>query len=230
MAFKEKIKTYKVLIIGPTGSGKSQFCNFVLKDKTNSKNKVRYSLQSCTSNPLSNEFERNGYKFEFIDTVGYSDSNDKDEENFENLVTFLKDKKSIDYILLLLKFGERITVETKKYLQTLNRIFVENDFYSHLSVVFTKYPENPKKKEIKMKDKLSSGINSILKEVFNIKKEQILPEVKVYYLDTDIDEETNEYIKKFQDTVDIILEQIILISTTRNFDKNGKFVNERSEF
>ena len=120
-----------------------------------------------------------------------------------------------------MKFGERITVETKKYLQTLNRIFVENDFYSHLSVVFTKYPENPKKKEIEMKDKLSSGINSILKEVFNIKKEQILPEVKVYYLDTDIDEETNEYIKKFQDTVDIILEQIILISTTRNFDKNG---------
>ena len=221
MAFKEKIKTYKVLVIGPTGSGKSQFCNFVLKDKTNSKNKVRYSLQSCTSNPLSNEFERNGYKFEFIDTVGYSDSNDKDEENFENLVTFLKDKKSIDYILLLLKFGERITVETKKYLQTLNRIFVGNDFYSHLSVVFTKYPENPKKKEIEMKDKLSSGINSILKEVFNIKKEQILPEVKVYYLDTDINEETNEYIKKFQDTVDIILEQIILISTTRNFDKNG---------
>ena len=221
MAFKEKIKTYRVLVIGPTGSGKSQFCNFVLKDKTNSKNKVSHFFQSCTSNPLSNEFERNGYKFEFIDTVGYSDSNDKDEENFENLVTFLKDKKSIDYILLLLKFGERITGETKKYLQTLNRIFVENDFYSHLSVVFTKYPEKPKKEEIEMKDKLSSGINSILKEVFNIKKEQILPEVKVYYLDTDIDEETNEYIKKFQDTVDIILEQIILNSTTRNFDKNG---------
>jgi hypothetical protein len=103
-------------------------------------------------------------------------------------------------------------------------------------LVFTKYPEKPKKKEIQMKDEYIAKINSILKEVFNIKKEQILPEVKVYYIDTDIDDETNEYIKKFQDTVDIILEQILLISTfcgsidTRNFDKNGKFVKERREY
>ena len=103
-------------------------------------------------------------------------------------------------------------------------------------MVFTKYPEKPKKKEIEMTDEYIAKINSLLKEVFNIKKEQILTEVKTYNIDTDIDDETNEYIQKFQDTVDIILEQIILISTfcgsidTRNLDKNGKFVKERREY
>ena len=164
----ENNKTYRVLIIGPTGSGKSQFCNFIQKDKTNSKNKVSDTLESCTSEPFSNIFERNEIQYEFIDTAGNSDSNDKDEQNFANLVTFLKDKKEIDFIFLLLKFGERITGETKKYLNKLNRMFNEDDFYTHLFVVFTKYPERPKKKDEKMKDQLIEEINSILKETFNI--------------------------------------------------------------
>lgn len=194
------------------------------------------ALESCTSDPFSNIFERNGVKYEFIDTAGNSDSNDKDEQNFTNLVTFLKDKKEIDFIFLLLKFGERITGETKKYINRLNRIFEENDFYTHLSIIFTKYPEKPKKKEEKLKDNLKEQINTILEETFNIKKEQELPEVKVYFLDTDIDEDTNEYIEKFQNTIDIMLEQIKLnidlfgSIDTSNLDSNGEFVKKRREY
>ena len=194
------------------------------------------ALESCTSDPFSNIFERNGVKYEFIDTAGNSDSNDKDEQNFTNLVTFLEDKKEIDFIFLLLKFGERITGETKKYINRLNRIFEENDFYTHLSIIFTKYPEKPKKKEEKLKDNLKEQINTILEETFNIKKEQELPEVKVYFLDTEIDEDTNEYIEKFQNTIDIMLEQIKLnidlfgSIDTSNLDSNGEFVKKRREY
>ena len=33
-------KIYKIAVIGPTGVGKSQFCNYIQKDNTNTKNKV----------------------------------------------------------------------------------------------------------------------------------------------------------------------------------------------
>ena len=88
---------------------------------------------------------------------------------------------------MLLSFGERITAESKKYINNLNKIFIENDFYSHLSIIFTKYPEKPKKKHLQMTNDLTEEINSILKETFNIKPEQVLPEVRVYHLDTKID-------------------------------------------
>ena len=54
--------------------GKSQFCNFVQKDITNSINKVSDSLESCYKSPKSNKFKRNEKNFDFIDTVGSNDS------------------------------------------------------------------------------------------------------------------------------------------------------------
>lgn len=128
----------------------------------------------------------------------------------DNLISFLKNKEKIDHILLLLSFGEKFTAELKKYINNLNKIFIENYFYTHLSIIFTKYHEKSKKKQFQMTNDLTEEINSILKETFNIKPEQVLPEVRVYYLDTEIDEDTQKYIQKFQDTIDIILEQIKL--------------------
>lgn len=54
----ENNKLYRVLVVGPTGSGKSQFFNFVQNDMNNSVNKVSFSLNSCTQDPKSNTFER----------------------------------------------------------------------------------------------------------------------------------------------------------------------------
>ena len=55
-----KKEIYRVLIIGPTGSGKSQFCNFIQRDSTNSINEVGNDLDSCTKAPKSNIFSRKG--------------------------------------------------------------------------------------------------------------------------------------------------------------------------
>ena len=58
----------RILIVGPMGVWKSQFCNFVQKDVTNSINKVRNSLESCTQGTKSNKFKRIETYFDFIDT------------------------------------------------------------------------------------------------------------------------------------------------------------------
>ena len=70
--FKQNL--YKIVVVGPTGAGKSQFCNFIQKDLTNSINRVSDSLDSCTQDPFSNYFKRQENNFEFIDTAGNSDS------------------------------------------------------------------------------------------------------------------------------------------------------------
>lgn len=131
--FKEK-DLYRVIVVGPTGMGKSQFCNFVQRDTTNSINKVSDSLNSCTQDPFSNIFRRNNNNYEFIDTAGSADTGNKDIENLKRLVEYLKKKLSIDHILLLLKFGERVTNDTRDYIKTLGKIFTPAEFYSHLKL------------------------------------------------------------------------------------------------
>ena len=170
----EQIKDlYRVIVVGPTGMGKSQFCNFVQKDKTNSINKVSNSLNSCTQDPFSNYFQRNNINYEFIDTAGSADTGDKDIQNLKKLVDYLKNKKSIDFILLLLKFGERVTNDTREYIKTLGKIFTPYEFYNHLSIIFTKFPIKPSKKDINTKNQSIEEINIIIKNSFNIHTNEI---------------------------------------------------------
>ena len=219
---------YRILVVGPTGAGKSQFCNFVQRDITNSKNTVSNSLNSCTKGPQSNIFTRNNTNYDFLDSAGSSDSDNDDIKNLNLLIDFIKKKESIDYITLLLKFGERITTETKKYLETLGKIFTAGEFYTHLCVFFTKFPTKPKKKDRALKDETKKEINEILKEIFHIDKNIQIPDVNVYFIDTEIDEDDNTYDEKSQDTIDIMIKQMKLdikkynSINTKNFDITGE--------
>ena len=231
-------KVYKVIVIGPTGAGKSQFCNFFQRDLSNSINKVSNSMKSCTQDPFSNIFTRIDTNIELIDTAGSSDSSNNDEKNLIKLVNYLKTRKEIDFILLLLKFGERLTNQTIDYLNNLGKIFTSSEFYFHLCVIFTKYPIKPKKKDIKTRDLFVDEINEVLKNSFKIDKEQILPSIDVHFIDTEIDENDEGdliYEEKFQDTIDIIIKKIKLNSmiyhpiNTEDLDYTGDSAKKRIE-
>jgi len=226
---------YRVIVVGPTGMGKSQFCNFVQRDITNSINKVSDSLNSCTQDPFSNSFKRNNNNYEFIDTAGNADSGNNDIVNLKRLVEYLKKKGSIDFILLLLKFGERVTNDTRDYIKTLGKIFTPPEFYNHLSVIFTKFPIKPSKKEEKIKKQSIEEINKIIKSSFNLDSDEITPEVNVYFIDTEYDEEENTFDEKSQDTIDIMMQQMKLnvysygSIDTRNLDCVGDNAKYRLE-
>ena len=228
-------KVYRVIVVGPTGAGKSQFCNFVRRDTSNSINEVSDSLDSCTKDPFSNFFPRKSTNYEFIDTAGNSDSSDDDTINLKKLVSYLKEKKTIDYIILLLKFNERVTNETRNYIKILGKIFTPGEFYNHLCVTFTKFPVKPSKKEEKIKNKSIEEINKILKEAFNIEYNQKIPNVNVYFVDTEYDEEGGEYEEIYQDTIDIMMENIKLTVEsngsieTINLDITGENAKNRME-
>ena len=85
-------KVYKLVVVGPTGAGKSQFCNFVKKDTTNSCYKVGHTMDSCTKETFSDTFQRNKINLELIDTPGSNDSSNNDTINLQNLVDFIKKK------------------------------------------------------------------------------------------------------------------------------------------
>ena len=226
---------YRILIVGPTGVGKSQLCNFALKDLSNSKNTVSDSLDSCTQDPKSNEFQRKEAKFDFIDTAGNNDSDDNDIVNLEKLVNYLKILKSIHYIILVLRFGERFTGDTKQYIETLGKIFTISEFFCHLCIVFTKFPNEPTDQDLKTKEKHKSEIIKSLTKIFNIKKEQISTSNDIYFIDTKIDEKTKNFNQKSQETIDIMLAQIKLNLklfypiNTENLDITGKNAKVRRE-
>ena len=231
----ENSKIYRVLIVGPTGAGKSQFCNFVQKDMTNSINEVRFSLNSCTQDPRPNLFERKGTNYEFIDSAGNGEKPEIDEENFKRLIDYLKSVKKIDYILFLLSFVERLTNDTRNYIKKLGKIFTPMEFYNHASFIFTKSPQKISTKSTEKREIIKKEIIEILKETFNPKDTIISKTLDVYFIDTEIDEETNSFNEKSQITVDILLDQIKLnvkmyksIKTT-NFDITGENVNFRIE-
>ena len=211
---------YKIAVIGPTGSGKSQFCNFVLKDKTNTKYEVSDSLNSCTQDPFSvDPFERNNIKIQIIDSAGSSDSGNKDIENLKKFVEYLRNKEELHYILLILKYETRVIGQTKQFIETLAQIFAPFEFFSHLSIVFTMSPmddeecddddEEDKKEKNKIREqkkKYALEISEILDKIFRIEDEhkKLLESNKAFFVDTVV--KKNKFNEMSQKTVDTILD------------------------
>ena len=179
-------KLIRVVLIGPTGAGKSQFCNFVHKDLTNSLHKVSNSLNSCTKEPQSTIVERPNIKLELIDSPGSSDSNNNDEENLTILVKYLRNKKEINQILLILSFEDRLRGNTKKYLKFLSWIFTPIQFMKNLMIIFTHYPDNPDEDDINNFNLLKKEICEELNKIFEIPIESKLPDIPMYFINTKI--------------------------------------------
>ena len=178
----------KLVLVGPTGAGKSQFCNFMHNDLTNSIYKVSNSLNSCTTVPQSTIIERQNIKIELIDSPGSSDSNNEDEENLKVLAQYLRSKNEIHQILLVLSFEDRLSKDTRDYLKILSWIFTPIQFMSNLIVIFTHYPKDPDEDDLEKFQKIKSEINEELHKIFNIPEEykKKLPKIPVYHFNTKI--------------------------------------------
>ena len=229
-------KIFRIAVIGPTGAGKSQFCNFCLRDKTNKTYEVSNSLYSCTQDPFSTHpFERNNINIELIDSAGSSDSGDKDIENLKKFVIYLREKKELDYILLLLRFENRVTGQTKKFIETLSNIFAPFEFFSHLSIIFTRSPINPDDDEIEERNKYSLEIREITDEIFKLNEshKKLLEPNKTFFIDTKL--RKKEYDEQSQKTVDVILDWIKFNSKrigpikTENLDYNEENIKIRRD-
>ena len=203
-------------MLGPTGAGKSQLCNFIMKDKENKTFKVSESINSCTQDPQLEYYTRNieesekkKIKLELIDTAGSSDSGDNDERNFKSLIEKLREKKNVDLFFLVLNCTSRLgglEGPHRQYIKMISETFTPNEFYGHLEIIYTHYPntiKEQKKCETKKAEIIDAIKNIIGKATLNLD-----PPPEAWPLDTDIDENDN-FIEKYQKTIDVILLKMI---------------------
>ena len=229
---------YRIIVFGPTGAGKSQFCNFCQRDLDNNINEVSGSLNSCTQEPKSNIFKRCEINIELIDTAGGNDSDNNDIQNLQKVCDFLRTKEQIDFIILLLNYDDRLQSDTKDYIKTLGNIFTPKEFYTHFFIIFTHSPLKESKKNQETKKKHMNEIIVIMNDIFKIKKQDNLPEVKVYFINTEIiydDKGNKQFDENSQMDVDKMIEKIKLDSDkyppidTRNLEMTGKSAKIRQE-
>ena len=179
-------KLIKTVLIGPTGAGKSQLCNFIHMDLSNSVYEVSNSLNSCTKEPKSTIVERQNIKLELIDTPGTSDSNNNDEENLKILTKFLREGKELNQIFLVLSFHDRLSRITRDYLKILSWIFTPRQFMTNLIIIFTHYPDEPDDDDIEKYNVLKKEIKEELDKIFEIPSEFPMPDIPVYFVNTKI--------------------------------------------
>ena len=224
---------YNVIVLGITGAGKSQLCNFLFEDIENCRYKVGNELYSCTYMKDIIEAEKQGKtilngKFNLIDSPGGDDSKGKDLENLEELIKYLQKKGRIDCILLVLNYRNKISNSIEEYLKKLSHLFTPSEFYNHLIIIFSNYPKESNSKDKKKIEIYIEQINYYMKKIFEITDK--FAKLPIYFVDTDACENNDK--KYFSEKQKIIrkniLERIGLISENNNFQPI--FLNEFSSY
>ena len=123
-------KIYRILTLGPIGSGKSRLCNFIFRENIFAQNKG-----CCSAGPEIFLTERNGLNIEIIDCVGYVYENG-DKDNFERVLNVLIEKNSLDLFLLVFNsINLRFHSDTKNYLEIILNTFTPTEF---LTIIYNK--------------------------------------------------------------------------------------------
>ncbi|KAG8812183.1 hypothetical protein FRC17_002149 [Serendipita sp. 399] len=99
---KDKI----VVVMGPTGSGKSTFVNYAVGECGLA---VGHQLKSCTSDVVIRKTIVNGQSIAFVDTPGFNDTNKSDHEILRKIAEFLGDIKKKGFQLERLLYLHRIS-------------------------------------------------------------------------------------------------------------------------
>ncbi|GAB1218732.1 hypothetical protein ENUP19_0003G0017 [Entamoeba nuttalli] len=177
----------KLLLIGETGNGKSSHGNFILKKNVF---KVGNNSNSETNKPLKYFGEGDRKDLIVIDTPGFNDTDNFDEEHIQNIVDCVR-AEGLQGIILTMNYNVgKFTDNIKQVIKTINDIFKIKDIWKHVCIVWTKcYNYTPKKKleqgkkeKEEFKENIISFINQINKTNEDIK-------IPMYYVDSDPDED-----------------------------------------
>jgi GTPase Era involved in 16S rRNA processing len=141
----QEINVTKILLLGKTGVGKSTFANFILKydrdvfQKSSSGNSCTREIQSMIGNKNTIASD-----LLIIDSPGMYDSEKTNEEIIKKIVSQLKENFADGLNCILLFFdgnAPRVDENVEKMIQLYLKIFPIKNFWSHVSLVFTKVYE-----------------------------------------------------------------------------------------
>lgn len=192
----EKTNSFKILAVGPTGNGKSQLGNFILKNKTNDLFKVCGSIESGTTAPEIKTGKRDDINLSYIDSCGFDDSRGNDGENFIELKKFIQKNLPINLILFVLNFrSPRLRGTEHIYIDKMTELFGKEAFFNHVAFIYTNYcGENKKKRSRKADSKMEEMKKMIAsKYSYIIENSDLNINDKQYFYFIDTDEDGDEY-------------------------------------
>ncbi|XP_065897262.1 GTPase IMAP family member 4-like [Dysidea avara] len=121
-----------VMLTGVTGAGKSSACNFLFGDEVF---EVGLGMVSVTSKSNAHETVVNGKKVKLIDTPGFCDDFEKDEERVNELgKAILLAKAGVHAIALVINASHRFTAAEAKALEEIELL---GELWNFMFVIFT---------------------------------------------------------------------------------------------
>merc|ERR1711934_522055 len=143
MRFKDVQDGYVLVLLGRTGTGKSVLTNRLAGDDSDRANegpaRTSRAGKSCTTAPEISTCTKIGDKTLYtVDSGGFADTEDRDENHTNMLCKFLRGCGGINAFVLAVNCADpRITGETKKALEIYEDCFGA-DFYKRVIIVGTR--------------------------------------------------------------------------------------------
>ena len=112
---RDKEEPINILVIGPTGSGKSTIVNALMGEEVAN---VEQGAESAQSEIMECEGRIMGVKIKIYDTIGFGDTRGK---SGKHIVREIAQKNKFDLILICLKFDSRAYGDVKDMFTTLKK-------------------------------------------------------------------------------------------------------------
>ena len=132
LALEEGLPQPRIVIVGPTGAGKSTLANVLLGESPNCQNctfSVCHGLDSCTKETTYGvgNWIGNGVEFTVVDTPGFGDSDNQDVELIDEMMEVLHKviKEANTVVLLINSETPRFTAALQQMMREMQALFGE---------------------------------------------------------------------------------------------------------
>lgn len=174
-------KRTTILALGKTGSGKSTLLNNIMQGEYL---QTGDGAQSTTSETSLFKVIIDDCEINVIDTPGFYDSKGNEEQNYEQMITFLQNyDKGINLVIITFNANDiKLSEDIKILLQKLYQMFGTKKVFEHLCIVYTHYYctyfiDSDKERLIKYS-------KEVHKEFMNIAYSNDIPDIPYFFIDS----------------------------------------------